>query len=145
MKNLFLTLTLLLGVAYTNYAQTPAATENKTNSELIKWETIVHDFGNVPAGSSAKYEFLFTNLTKEVVEIRNVRASCGCTAPSYTKEPIKNKAKGSVVAVYTAPTTPQSFHKTLTVETSHGTFQLTIKGMVVEANKTPESPLRVNP
>lgn len=148
MKKLVLSALFLSIAAFTlqskNTATQQTQQEAPSQQDSVKFETLVHDFGNVPANSQARYEFVFTNKSKQPLEIKNVRASCGCTAPSYSKEPVPTGKTGSVVAVYSAPSAPQSFAKTITVETSHGTFRLTIKGNVVEEAATPQSPVRIN-
>jgi hypothetical protein len=144
MKKLILSALFVCVAAFSSNAQTPTQQEGPSLQDSVKFESLVHDFGNVPANSQARHEFVFTNQSKQPLEIKNVRASCGCTAPSYSKEPVPTGKTGSVVAVYSAPSAPQSFAKTITVETSHGTFRLTIKGNVVEEVTTPQSPVRLN-
>ena len=143
MKKFILSTLLLCVSAFVANAHVQQETPNVLQ-DSVKFETLVHDFGDVPANSQARYEFVFTNKSGQALEIRNVRASCGCTAPSYSKEPVAPGKTGSVVAVYSAPSKAQPFTKTITVETSHGTFRLTIKGNVVEVEKQPETPIRVN-
>jgi hypothetical protein len=45
-----------------------------------------HDFGAVARGSKTIYEFELENLYEEDVHIASVRASCGCTLPSISKD-----------------------------------------------------------
>src|SRR5580698_10167170 len=45
-------------------------------------------FGEVPEGPQVTHEFKFTNTGKEPLVLSNVKASCGCTTPSWPKEPI---------------------------------------------------------
>lgn len=59
-----------------------------------------HDFGNVARGAKSEYRFEFTNLYKEDIHISGVRASCGCTTPSITKDTLKTYEKAAVVAKF---------------------------------------------
>jgi hypothetical protein len=111
--------------------------------DFVVFEKTTHDFGNVIANSKARYQFSFVNKSNEPVVIKRVKASCGCTAPSHSQEPVQPGETGYVVAVYSAPGSPQPFHKSITVETSHGIFVLNIKGNVV-AEEVKETPVRVN-
>jgi hypothetical protein len=111
--------------------------------DFIVFEKTTHDFGNVTTNTKARYQFSFVNKSNEPVVIKKVKASCGCTSPSYSQEPVQPGETGYVVAVYSAPGAPQSFHKSITVETSHGIFVLHIKGNVV-AEEVKETPVRVN-
>jgi hypothetical protein len=111
--------------------------------DFVAFEKTTHDFGNVITNTKARYQFSFVNKSNEPVVIKKVKASCGCTSPSYSQEPVQPGETGYVVAVYSAPGAPQSFHKSITVETSHGIFVLHIKGNVV-AEEAKETPVRVN-
>ncbi|MCK9480533.1 MAG: DUF1573 domain-containing protein [Bacteroidia bacterium] len=142
MKKIILSTIMLCFTAVASFAT--GYNEPPTSEDSVKFETLIHDFGDVQANSQARYEFHFTNNSNRPLEIKSVRASCGCTAPSYSKEPVAPGKVGSVVAVYSAPSKAQNFVKTITVETSHGTFRLTIKGTVIEVEQQPQTPVRVN-
>lgn len=89
------------------------------------------NFGDIPKGTPATHEFTFKNTSKQTVLITNVKASCGCTTPTYTKTPIKPGESGVVAATYNAAN-PGSFNKTITVTTNDTETPkiLTIKGKV---------------
>jgi hypothetical protein len=110
----------------------------------LKFKTDNHDFGSVEEGIQAVYKFEFTNTGKEPVIISNVQASCGCTTPSWTKEPVMPGKSGEITASYNSSGRPGAFNKTITV-TSNATNPsqvLTLKGVVnpkaVKAAPTPE-------
>lgn len=49
----------------------------------------MHDYGSIKEEVEvAVSEFEFTNTGKSPVVIQRVIASCGCTTPSYTREPV---------------------------------------------------------
>jgi hypothetical protein len=91
-----------------------------------------HDFGVVTEGTQATYDFEFTNSGSEPVIISNVSASCGCTTPFWTKEPVLPGKKGKVTASYNSAGRPGVFHKTVTVTSSaqNASIVLSIKGTV---------------
>ncbi len=94
----------------------------------------VHDFGTIKEkDGNVTTVFVLTNLNKEPLVINNVRTSCGCTTPEWTKEPIATGAQGHVKAIYAAAGRPGPFEKTITVDTngSPNSISLTIKGTVV--------------
>ena len=111
---------------------TPAATPKQS---AIKWDQEIHDFGDIPKGIPATYEFTFTNNTKETILITNVKPACGCTAANYTKTPIKPGEKGMVAATFNAATVAP-FQKSVTVMTNEGGVEtvktLSFKGKVIE-------------
>ncbi|MFP9112824.1 DUF1573 domain-containing protein [Flavobacterium sp. RHBU_3] len=103
-----------------------------------------HNFGDIEKGKPVTYEFTFKNTSKETILITNVKASCGCTTPNWTKEPIKPGGTGNVTATYNAAN-PGPFTKTITV-TTNDTDQnkiLTIKGKV-NAPEAPAAPATTN-
>lgn len=93
---------------------------------------MTHDFGTVVEGNVASHEFEFTNTGDQPIIISNVRASCGCTTPFWTKEPVLPGQKGKIKASYNSKGRPGAFNKTITI-TSNSTEpskRLTIKGNV---------------
>lgn len=68
----------------------------------IKFDNSTHDFGTLATGEKAQYKYEFTNTGKEPLIISNVKASCGCTAPSYSREPIAPGKRGFIDVEYSA-------------------------------------------
>lgn len=81
----------------------------------LKFESDKHDFGMIDEGLQAVHEFTFTNTGNAPVILSDVRASCGCTTPSWTKEPIAPGAKGSIKASYNSEGRPGNFTKSITI------------------------------
>ncbi len=106
---------------------------------VLKFEEDKHDFGMIDEGLQAVQEFQFTNTGNAPVILSDVRASCGCTTPSWTKEPIAPGAKGSIKASYNSEGRPGNFVKSITV-TSNATEAskvLYIKGIVDPKKEKP--------
>lgn len=99
---------------------------------VIKFKTESHDFGKVEEGVQAAYTFEFTNTGTAPVVISNAQASCGCTTPDWTKEPVMPGKTGKVMASFNSQGRPGSFSKTVTVISNSETPQivLSIKGEV---------------
>ncbi len=120
-------------------AQTPAApaTENKNQAE-ITFDKETHEFGIIPQNVPATYTFTFKNTGKEPLIITNAAASCGCTTPEWTKEPIMPGKKGFVKATYNAASIGV-FNKAVTVMSNAKKSQVTlyIKGDVKAASDIP--------
>ncbi len=62
----------------------------------IVFEKESHDFGKLESGEVVSYSFKFKNEGKSTLLIKQVRPICGCTAPTYTKEPIPPGGTGEV-------------------------------------------------
>jgi hypothetical protein len=100
-----------------------------------------HDFGRIKeTDGPAEFKFEFTNTSQEPITITNVRASCGCTTPGWTKVPVMPGKTGYVGAVYNPTNRPGPFNKTLTVTTDgkQGTIILRIQGSVEPKPRTIE-------
>jgi hypothetical protein len=95
-------------------------------------ETI--DYGTVAANSDGKREFVFTNNGNKPLIITNAVGSCGCTVPTYSKEPIAPGAKGVIGVKYDTSRAGQPFTKTVTISSNAAgspSKTLTIKGNVL--------------
>ena len=55
-----------------------------------------HDFGSIEEGVIAKYDFEFTNTGDAPLIITNASGSCGCTVPSWPREPIAPGETGKI-------------------------------------------------
>ncbi|MDR0714313.1 MAG: DUF1573 domain-containing protein [Bacteroidales bacterium] len=112
----------------------PAKEENP-NAPEIQFDKLVHDFETIELNGKAEVEFTFTNIGKEPLRITQCSASCGCTAPTWTKEPVKPGEKGVIKVVYKNTNYASSFNKTVTVTSNAKTSKviLTIKGTVAPA------------
>ena len=133
MKRLVLSMIALAAFTTATLAQNaPAAPAVNPNAADFKFEKEVHDFGNVKEGTQAEYVFKFTNIGKEPLVITNVQASCGCTTPKWTKEPVKPGESGQVTAIYNSKGRPGNFNKAVTITSNAKTAQkvLFIKGNV---------------
>lgn len=118
----------------TMQAQAPAAAPaSSLKPENMYFAVSVHDFGTIPEGPAAEHEFEFTNTGKEPIVISNVSASCGCTTPSYSKEPVLPGKKGKIKASYNTNGRVAPFTKSITINSNAGTKVLTIKGEVEKA------------
>lgn len=58
------------------------------NAPKISFDKSVHDYGTLFVGGDGNCEFEFTNTGKEPLILSSVRSSCGCTVPSWPREPI---------------------------------------------------------
>lgn len=106
----------------------------QTKGAAIVFINTTHDFGTiVETNGLATCSFEFTNTGDQPLVISQVSASCGCTSPAWSKEPIAPGAKGFVQATYNPLGRVAPFDKALTVS-SNGTparVTLRIKGNVI--------------
>jgi hypothetical protein len=99
---------------------------------VLKFEKELHNFGELAEGPIATYTFEVTNTGNAPVVIANAMASCGCTTPEWSKDPIMPGGKSSIKVGYNTSGRPNAFTKTITVTSNaeNSTVVLTIKGNV---------------
>ncbi len=98
-----------------------------------------HDFGTIIEGVNATHEFKFKNIGKDTIKLQptDVRASCGCTTPNWTKEPIAPGQMGLVSAQFGSAGRPGIFNKNVTVSYQGNVIKmLAIKGVVIKPDTT---------
>jgi hypothetical protein len=101
---------------------------------VISFEVKTHDFGKVnEEDGKITHIFDFTNKGITPLVVNKVQASCGCTTPTWTKEPIEPGKKGTITVTYNPSGRPGSFTKTITVYSNASDEQLvlTIHGEVI--------------
>lgn len=100
----------------------------------ISFEEKTHDFGKVnEEDGKITHVFNFTNKGISPLVISRVQASCGCTTPVWTKEPVEPGKKGTITVTYNPTGRPGNFTKTITVYSNAIDEQmvLTIHGEVI--------------
>lgn len=137
MKKIF-TLFCSLSFACIVMAQTnvtlPIKDDKAVTAEVISLKENEYDFGKIPQGKPVTHIFTFTNTGSSPMVLNNVQASCGCTTPEWSKEPVAPGATSKITVGYNAMA-DGPFSKYITI-TYNGTQnkQVTIKG---EVWKTP--------
>lgn len=104
-----------------------------------KWLETAHDFGAFDEDMGrVSTDFRLVNTGDEPLMIFAARASCGCTIPSYTKEPVAPGDTAVIKVVYDPTGRPGKFDKKVKVETNSTPRQtvLQITGVVIGASNT---------
>ncbi len=104
----------------------------------IKFDKMNHDFGTFTESNPiVKCTFTFTNVGDGPLVIHQVVASCGCTVPEYTQEPVMPGKTGTIQVTYNGTGRyPGHFQKSITVRSnakSSELIRLTIEGNMTEA------------
>ena len=107
----------------------------------MKLSATEHDFGKFKeeAGKQS-FDITVTNTGSTPLVIQNIVASCGCTQPDWTRQPIPPGGNGKITALYDPANRPGQFSKTLSVYTNSKpeVVVVTIKGEVIPREKTIE-------
>lgn len=107
----------------------------------IVFDEKTHDFGTIQeADGKVSYVFKFTNKGDQPLVVHNVKASCGCTTPEWTKTPVLPGKSGTIKATFDPQNRPGNFNKTITVYSNSSTENeiLRITGLVKEKTKSLE-------
>jgi hypothetical protein len=135
----------------TSVSDKPDQTKSQTAGQSqapgpeIKFEKLVHDFGQVAPGTNSTYKFKFTNTGKSSLRIGKIRCSCGCTVAKLPKAVYAPGESGAVEVSYKVGSVSGSSRKTCTVpsnDTKKPKVILTVKARV--AKKVDHSPERLN-
>jgi hypothetical protein len=134
MKNLILSVGIMFLSTFAVKAQDaaqPAPAAPNPNAAEIVFEQEVLDYGTIEHNADGNRQFKFKNTGKEPLIIANCQGSCGCTVPTWPKEPIKPGAT-AVIDVKYATDRVGSFEKTITVTSNAKSASkiLRIKGVV---------------
>ena len=145
MKKIFLFVCAALVLSGSSFAQgqheqkpasTPAAAPAAANPNApkLKIGEESYDFGTVVEGPQITHDFKIKNEGKEPLILSNVRASCGCTVPTWPKEPILPGKESVISATYNTSGRPGHFAKTITIESNAagGNKVVTITGDVIK-------------
>lgn len=97
-----------------------------------KFKKLSHDFGDVILGKEYVTTFQFTNTGTEKLVFTNVRGSCSCTVPEYTKEAIDPGETGEITVKFKPgmPLSEQTKYVTVTANTKRKIAVISVKGNV---------------
>ena len=118
---------VLVLIAFGSYAQ------------KITFENENHNFGNFKEELGPQtFTFKFKNTGSKTLVLSDVKASCGCTTPEYTKAPIAPGKTGNIKVTFDPKNRPGPFNKSVTVKSNaeNSVVVLKINGVVQEREKT---------
>ncbi|MGB0870386.1 MAG: DUF1573 domain-containing protein [Flavobacteriales bacterium] len=122
-------------------AQNPSAIISKDinianiNSGVLEFENETIDYGTIKQNADGEKVFKFENKGQEPIIITRVKTSCGCTVPSWPKEPILPNETGEIKIKYDTKRVG-AFQKTITVlsNASEPNKIIKIKGKILAQN-----------
>ena len=135
MKRIYLFILLISFAGFTGYAQKLV----KTPSEVLGVKETSFDFGRIPQGRPVTHNFEVMNKSKKPLLIDNVEASCGCTTPEWSQDPIAPGASTQIKVGFNA-SSEGKFQKTITIYYGEKVKGLTISGEVYPMPTTSAPP-----
>jgi hypothetical protein len=139
MKKILFSLMMLTGAVIVS-SNTVTAQEVE-NGAKITFTKETHDYGTVKNGGDGTCTFEFKNTGNAPLILSNSKGSCGCTVPTWPKEPIAPGANGVISVKYDTKRTG-AINKSVTITSNavnEPTKTIRIKGTVLPApeNGTP--------
>lgn len=144
MNRLILSLAFVISaLTYVNAQSDQGAitsTQETASKATIDFVSKVIDYGIIENKADGARKFIFTNNGTEPLVIKNAKGSCGCTVPTWPKEPIAPGATSEIGVNYDTKRIGK-FTKTITLTTNveKRPVILTIKGEVKPPPKESQS------
>ena len=117
--------------------QVASVQETTGPAGAFEFQETEYDFGNVKEGTVVEHTFKFKNVGEAPLIIQNASASCGCTVPSYSKEPIPVGGTGEIQVKFNSDNRVGVQNKTITItaNTKPAISTVKIKGTVEGASQ----------
>ncbi|MBL4654055.1 MAG: DUF1573 domain-containing protein [Flavobacteriales bacterium] len=116
-------------------ANDATAEEGVTNTAMpkMKFEKDLFDFGKISQGEKVSFSYTFKNTGDADLVITSAQGSCGCTVPTWPKEPIKAGETGTIDVVFDSNGKSGKQHKKVTIvaNTTPATNVVALTGSVV--------------
>ena len=124
---------LLAALALVAFGALQANAQTAPEGPVMTFEQTTIDYGTIFQGAEPLRQFKFTNTGNEPLIIKDARGSCGCTVPTYPKEPVMPGESATIDVRYDTQRIGQ-FSKTVTLTTNEAAESrtLTIQGDVKE-------------
>jgi hypothetical protein len=102
-------------------------------SPIIEFDKKEYDFGEIIEGEEVKGKFTLVNRGKVDLILTEVKASCGCTTPDWTKEAIGPGESGEIQFLFKSQGRKGKQNKSITIRSNAEkvTEIVRIKGNVI--------------
>lgn len=106
------------------------------NAPVMSFEQTEYDFGTVKQGEVVNHTFEFTNTGSTPLIIENASATCGCTVPDWTREPVAPGEKGQIAVQFNTAGKMGQQNPTVTVRanTQPDIVKVSMKGDVASSS-----------
>ena len=137
--------------SHTGHNHTAEHSTNKTpeSTSLAKLkfkDSDVYNFGEVKEESIVEHTFKFKNEGTEALSILDVKTSCGCTVPEYSKTPVAPGKEGELTVRFNTRGKRGTQNKIVRIitNTSEKEIKVYIKGQVKPKADLSNGPVKQN-
>lgn len=81
----------------------------------FEFEETQFDFGDIQQGDVVEHTFKFKNVGEAPLIITETKVTCGCTTPSFTKEPVAPGKSGEIQVKFNSAGKSGNTSKTVTI------------------------------
>ena len=134
MKNLILVFALCISTM--TFAQTTAKVTAQSGAQM-KFASTTVNYGTITQNSDPIRTISFINDGTEPLIIKSAKGSCGCTIPTFPKEPIMPGASAEIKIKYDTKRLG-AINKTVTIQSNAGVKILKVKGNITKKASTPK-------
>ncbi|MCS6833398.1 MAG: DUF1573 domain-containing protein [Flammeovirgaceae bacterium] len=131
-------------ISATSVENTTTTTPVSQELAAFSFKQTTYDFGTIKQGEKVKYTFEFTNTGKVPLIISDVKPSCGCTTPDWTRSPVPVGGAGKIDVEFDSQGKSGIQVKNVTVyaNIAEGSVILQLKGNIEENVSEMEGPLK---
>lgn len=99
-------------------AKSDEGTEVKSDAKVaaFEWDETQFDFGDIQQGDVVEHIFKFKNTGEAPLVITDTKTTCGCTTPSFTKEPVQPGETGEILVKFNSTGKSGNTSKNITVK-----------------------------
>ena len=125
-----------IGASDVHNPATASGTTDSTMLPKMEFDDVRYDFGTITQGERVTTYYHFKNTGKSALIITSAKGSCGCTVPSFPKEPIAPGGEGDIKVVFDSDGKKGRQNKKVTIvaNTHPSTNMVVITGEVVAPN-----------
>jgi hypothetical protein len=107
-------------------------TQLSDNQAIITFDSLEHNFGTIIEGERVLCYFDYKNTGTSELVINSVEASCGCTTPDWSSEPLQPGERKSLQIIFDAAGRSGIQRKVVTVKSnaSNSEVKITLKAMI---------------
>ncbi|HLF63249.1 MAG TPA: DUF1573 domain-containing protein [Saprospiraceae bacterium] len=126
---LFISALMYVGIVWAQNPDVSTATPAngaETGGPIMTLDSDVVDYGDIAFGADPLRKITFKNTGTEPLVISNAKGSCGCTVPTWPREPILPGEAGEIEVRYDTKR-PGTINKTIKITTNEAVNTHTVR------------------
>ena len=132
MKKIFITTVLIMFFGFGLMAQVNEKPTTNPYAPVLTIDKLEYDYGTMYQNADGNTYFVYTNDGQEPLIFSRVKASCGCTTPKWSRQPLMPGQSDTLKVKYDTKRLG-SFNKSITISSNASVAKviLRVKGKVI--------------